>query len=309
MSKNAGITITVVFEAMSLNYGESVGNISELKKLTRENKVYTYMSRQALRYEKHKFMLENSEYREAPVTGDEQVVQFTKEATITQYPEIDLFGYMKTSGQGQGAQTRTAVVKITPAVSLEEYKNDIEFATNLNLAKRANTNPNPYQLEQHKSLYTYTVSVDLDRLGRDFDEKGNVIEEVPIEERLKRLNTLFDAIKFLSREIKGRRENLSPLFVIGGLYPVKNSFFLNRIKIIKDDVGYAIDARLLNSTCELTLPNGKKVYDYTLLGLIEGFFVNEEQLKKLLPDSSGTIDYFFETLKEKAQKYYKEGTV
>lgn len=98
----------------------------------------------------------------------------------------------------------------------------------------------------------------MDRLGRDFDEKGNVIEEVPIEERLKRLYTLFDAIKFLSREIKGRRENLSPLFVIGGLYPVKNPFFLNRIKIIKDDVGYAIDARLLNSTCELTLPMVRK---------------------------------------------------
>ncbi|KUJ90572.1 MAG: CRISPR-associated DevR family autoregulator [Thermoanaerobacter thermocopriae] len=309
MNKNAGITITVVFEAMSLNYGESLGNISELKKLTRENKVYTYMSRQALRFEKYRFMVENAGMKETPVTGDEQVVQFKKEATIAEYPEIDLFGYMKTSGQRQNAQTRTAVVKITPAVSLEEYKNDVEFATNLNLAKRANTNPNPYQLEQHKSLYTYTVAIDLDRLGKDFNEKGEVIEEIPADEKLKRLYSLFDAIKFLSREIKGRRENLNPLFVIGGLYPIKNPFFLNRIKLIKEDSAYAIDPRLLRSTCELTLPNGKKVFDYTLLGILEGFFVNEEELKKLLPASSGTIDYFFENLKERARKYYEEGTV
>lgn len=309
MSKNAGITMTVIFEAMSLNYGESVGNISELKKLTRENKVYTYMSRQALRFEKHKFLMENTEYKETPVTGDEQVVQFKKEATIEEYPEIDLFGYMKTSGQGQNAQTRTAVVKITPAISLEEYKNDIEFATNLNLAKRANTNPNPYQLEQHKSLYTYTVAIDLNRLGKDFDEKGELIQEIPTKEKLNRLYNLFNAIKFLSREIKARRENLNPLFVIGGLYPIKNPFFLNRIKLIKEDSACAIDPKLINSTCELTLPNGKKVSEYTILGILEGFFANEQELKKLLPTSSGSIDFFFETLKEKAKKYYEEGTV
>ncbi|KAF2960851.1 type I-B CRISPR-associated protein Cas7/Cst2/DevR [Fervidobacterium sp. 2310opik-2] len=308
MNKNAGITITVIFEGMSLNYGESLGNISELKKLTRENKVYTYMSRQALRYEKYKFMIENIGIKETPVTGDEQVVQFSKEATILEYPEIDLFGYMKTSGQGQNAQTRTAVVKITPAVSLEEYKNDIEFATNLNLAKRANTNPNPYQLEQHKSLYTYTVAIDLDRLGKDFDEKGNIIE-ISVEEKLKRLYSLFDAIKFLSREIKGRRENLSPIFVIGGLYPIKNPFFLNRIKLIRKDFAYTIDPRLIKSTCELTLPNGKKVFDYTLIGILEGFFANEEELKNILPNSSGTIDNFFKNLKERAKKYYEEGIV
>ncbi len=30
---NKGLTISVIFDAMSLNYGEGLGNISELKKL------------------------------------------------------------------------------------------------------------------------------------------------------------------------------------------------------------------------------------------------------------------------------------
>ncbi|KYO67323.1 type I-B CRISPR-associated protein Cas7/Cst2/DevR [Thermovenabulum gondwanense] len=314
MNKNGGITFTVVFEGMSLNYGESLGNISELKKLTRENKVYTYMSRQALRYEKFRFILENERCNLTPVTGNEQVIQFAKEANIKEYPEIDLFGYMKTSGQGQNSQNRTAVVKITPAISLEEYKNDIEFATNLNLAQRAvaqgiKANPNPFQLEQHKSLYTYTVSIDLDRLGRDFNEKGELLEEIDIQEKINRVNMILDAVKFLSRDIKGRKENLSPLFIIGGLYPIKNPFFLNRIKLVKNEEGYGIDSKLIKSTCELTLPDKNKVKDYTLIGILEGYFANEGEFKNLLQGSCGSIDFFFEALKDRTKKYYKEGTI
>ena len=46
-----GLTVTLVFEASSLNYGEGMGNISVLKHLTRaDRQQYTYISRQALRY-------------------------------------------------------------------------------------------------------------------------------------------------------------------------------------------------------------------------------------------------------------------
>ena len=50
MNKN-GLTLTVVVDAESANYGEGIGNISQLKKLTRaDGKVYSYISRQAIRY-------------------------------------------------------------------------------------------------------------------------------------------------------------------------------------------------------------------------------------------------------------------
>ena len=50
MNRN-GLTVTMVFLAESANYGEGIGNITSLKKMTRgDNKQYTYISRQALRY-------------------------------------------------------------------------------------------------------------------------------------------------------------------------------------------------------------------------------------------------------------------
>ena len=46
-----GLTLTMVFLAESANYGEGVGNITTLKKLSRGTyEQYSYISRQALRY-------------------------------------------------------------------------------------------------------------------------------------------------------------------------------------------------------------------------------------------------------------------
>ena len=45
---NKGLTITMIFLAESANYGEGIGNITTLKKMTRGNyEQYSYISRQA----------------------------------------------------------------------------------------------------------------------------------------------------------------------------------------------------------------------------------------------------------------------
>ena len=47
--KREGLTITMIFLAESANYGEGIGNISSLKKMTRGNhEQYSYISRQAM---------------------------------------------------------------------------------------------------------------------------------------------------------------------------------------------------------------------------------------------------------------------
>ena len=49
--KKDGLTLTMVFLAESANYGEGVGNITTLKKMTRgDYQQYSYISRQAIRY-------------------------------------------------------------------------------------------------------------------------------------------------------------------------------------------------------------------------------------------------------------------
>ena len=56
--KKDGLTLTMVFLAESANYGEGVGNITTLKKMTRgDYQQYSYISRQAIRYNLDQLLL------------------------------------------------------------------------------------------------------------------------------------------------------------------------------------------------------------------------------------------------------------
>ena len=95
--RREGLTVTMIFLAESANYGEGIGNISSLKKMTRgDYEEYSYISRQALRYNR----VQQASWDTTPVDGKSGVVQFAPSATIADYPEIDLFGYMKTTSKG-----------------------------------------------------------------------------------------------------------------------------------------------------------------------------------------------------------------
>ena len=126
--KREGLTFTVIFLAESANYGEGIGNISSLKKMSRGNcQEYSYISRQALRYN----IVQQANWDTTPVDGKSGVVQFAPSATIEEYPEIDLFGYMKTTAKGDdqngGASTRSAVARLSNAVALEPFQGNLEF--------------------------------------------------------------------------------------------------------------------------------------------------------------------------------------
>src|SRR5690554_7989727 len=94
----SGLTISLIFEAESANYSEGFGNITVLKKLSRgDGNAYSYISRQALRYNMiNQLGWDDAESIYKDGKGKNAVVQFAPNATIDKYPEIDLFGYMKT---------------------------------------------------------------------------------------------------------------------------------------------------------------------------------------------------------------------
>lgn len=73
------------------------------------------------------------------------------------------------------------------------------------------------QSEIHRSFYRYTVTVDLDQIGIDL----NADIQLPNEERSRRVQKLLETIQYLYRDIRGRRENLQPLFIVGGVYERK----------------------------------------------------------------------------------------
>lgn len=287
--KPKGLIISMIFEAESANYGEGIGNVASLKKMARGNgDQYTYISRQALRFNIVEQLSEPTADVKAEGSGDKKVIQFAPDATIKDYPEIDFFGYMKTK-KGEGSATRSAKVRLSNAVSLETFKGDLDFLTNKGLADRLNENMNIAQSEIHRSYYRYTITADLDQIGVD-DGDSISLEN---SEKARRVNKLLDTVSLLYRDIRGRREDLKPLFAIGGVYDVKNPVFQNALEV-KDN-------KVLVSTIEGVLFDFLKKDTYC--GLIEGKFSNDKEIKDKLEATS--MPEFFNNIKRKVSEYYE----
>ncbi|TMN21380.1 type I-B CRISPR-associated protein Cas7/Cst2/DevR [Lentibacillus cibarius] len=289
---NKAITFTVVFRANSLNYGEGTANISELKKFHRgDGGVYTFASRQSLRYDMVRLGNQFFDWNLDVVDKEQRVIQFKEKCTIKDSVEMDLFGYMKTKAK-TGAAKRSAVARLSHAISLEPYKSDLEFLNNMGLASRINQDANLATIEQHISYYTYTVTIDLSRVGKDADVELND------EEKANRVKQFLEVTKFLNREIRGRQENLSPLFVIGGAYPIPNPFFQGRVSLGGKD---QLNTPSLEDTIKTNV-FGSSIEDSTNIGYVRGVFDNEDEFNRIA--KTGTVDEFYENLNKKVDAYF-----
>lgn len=288
MNRN-GLTMTIIFQAESANFGEGIGNLAVLKKYSRGDKnQYTYISRQALRYN----IIQQLGYDNTPISNESGVVQFAADASIDKYPEVDLFGYMKTVSKKDNSagksSTRSAVVRLSNAVSLEPFNSDLDFLTNMGLAKREGYENAIAQSEIHRSLYAYTVTIDLDRIGEDGDIS------IPVDEKINRIETLLKAIMFLYRDIKGRRENLSPLFVIGGVFSRKNPFFSNAINVNNGSLNI--------SSIKSVLDMMQEEKEFVKVGLVNGIFNNEDDIINEL-NAKGVGEIFNEIIDDMKKAY------
>lgn len=297
-NKKKGLSITLVFKGQSLNYGEGIGNISELKKLTRgDGSVYTFASRQALRYDIVRLGNKMFDWNLEVVDKSKGTVQFKENLTIQDSEEMDLFGYMKTA-KNDGSSIRSAAVRLSNAISLEDYKSDMEFLNNKGLADRIGEFPNLANIEQHLSYYTYTITIDLEKVGVD-----NGIE-IANEEKIRRVNQLLDVVKVLNREIRGREENLSPVFVIGGMYNINSPFYLGRIKLTGKDGEFNLDTEMLKDTSTLTIGE-TSIFEDTKLGMLKNTFRNDKEIEEIFNGKVTNIEEFFKNLKEEVTEYYK----
>ncbi|MCL1632492.1 type I-B CRISPR-associated protein Cas7/Cst2/DevR [Sporolactobacillus sp. CPB3-1] len=294
MNKNKSITFTAIFKAGSLNYGEGTANISELKKYHRgTGDIYSFASRQSIRYDIVRLGNELFDWNLNVVDKSQGVIQFKADATIRDSVEMDLFGYMKTRAK-EGADKRSAVVRLSHAFSLEPYRSDLEFLNNMGLANRIGENANLATIEQHTSLYAYTVTIDLKKIGVD----GEI--ELDQQQKTERVLQFLQITKFLNREIRGRQENLSPLFIIGGIYPIANPFFLGRVSL-KDGTVNNLNLPELIDTTHLSL-FGNSVKDQTKIGVVSGYFENENEFSQIA--DKGSVDDFYRFLEEEVYAFY-----
>lgn len=289
MMKTKGLALTIIFQAESANYGESLGNVAALKKISRNNgEQYTYISRQAIRYNIAEQLGETLAPVSAEGSGDKKVVQFKADATIADYPELDFFGYLKTEKKSSGKK-RSAKVRLSNAISLETFKGDTDFLTNKGQADKLGVNMNIAQAEIHQSYYRYTVTVDLDQIGIDS------VDDIKLEaeEKKRRVAKLLDTIAFLYRDIRGRREDLKPLFIIGGVYDVKNPIFQNNVDVKDNKITVSKIEGVLYDT----------IVDDTYCGVVEEQFDNTEEIKEKLQATD--MPTFFNSVKQKVAEYYE----
>lgn len=174
------VTLTVIFDGSALNRDEKIGgNILSIKKLNVNGQVRSFISKPAIRHYLFESLHKAFGWQPARVRlGQKDVIQFDlTQEDILSSPEMDAFGYMFTRS-GQGAITRKAPVGITKAVALCPYEQDLAFYGNHDLVRRAteqglttsngdDPSPDPYNKEEHSSLYKVSFTFDADILGRD----------------------------------------------------------------------------------------------------------------------------------------------
>jgi len=326
------LTLTIITQrATSLNYGENIGNVSILKKLSLgDNSQITYVSDKALKYEmrkkgkeekgwklldeKVKEVIENKRDK-----GKLDVDSFGKEL-IKNYEEFDLFGGLLTNLKGADGKKlelsygdsvkRTAPVKVTYAYSISKFQGDMDFMNNIDAYNRYIKHIEQKdaqvitQSEQHSAYYYYTIAIDLDRIGV-WEGENQSEDVVSSEEKANRVKALLDIVRTLSRQIRGRWENLSPIFVIGGIYKIKNPFFMGCIGAKETEDGKLIldTARLID--CMNLIPEEER--KNTLCGILSGCFANEQEIRENLQCKGlecKKVDDVFEELKKKVEEVY-----
>lgn len=235
------LVMDIVFYAGTLNYDQGAGNYQELKKITQwDGTVRIQVSRYALRYSILS-MANNNNPEEWKLAGKDEltvkskVVQKKKETDTLAFAEFDLFGYLiATAGENDEAgeqEARVSPVKITHATSLNSYNFDSHFTANLGMMRRAGEKgSNPVNMEEFKGFYIYNITLDIERIGK-LDTSDN---DKTHEKKESRIRQLLETIMYLKRDIKGKREDLSPWLVVAGIYENMNyDTYIDRIELLK----------------------------------------------------------------------------
>lgn len=296
--KKKALTLTVVAN-MTSNYSEGLGNIASVQKVFKNRKVYTIRSRESL---KNAIMVQSGMYDD---------LQTEENGATQKLANIELNasncralegGYMNTKGT---TNIRKSSFYLTDAISCESFVNETRFHNNLylatNLAKAKNINLQekagdaglmPYQYEYDKSLKVYSITIDLEMIGKDenFENEANY-KEADNKEKANRVNSILDAIENLSLTVKGNLDNAEPVFVVGGLSDRKTHYFENVVKVEEDRLVVSKDLV-------------EKVAKGYNVGLLRGqTFINEGEIEEKLNPMS--VMSFFDKLREDVNAYFE----
>lgn len=292
MSKKTALTMTIVAN-MTSNYSEGLGNIGSVQKVYRNQKSYATRSRESL---KNAIMVQSGMYDDlqTDINGSTQK-KVSEELNAANCRALE-GGYMNTKGL---TYVRNSSFYLTDAVSCDSFINETRFHNNLYLAsnyakanginlqeKAKDSGLMPYQYEYDKSLKVYSMTIDLEMIGKD----ENFSAEASVQEKTERVIALLDAVKNLSLVVRGNLDNAEPLFIVGGLSERKTHYFENVVHVHKEELCITQDLK-------------DKLAEGFFVGLMQSAtFRNEtEVMTELKPIS---VHAFFDKMKKEVKEYY-----
>ncbi len=293
MKKNS-LTLTVVAN-MTSNYSESLGNIASVQKVFKNRKIYSMRSRESL---KNAIMVQSGMYDDLETSLDGAAQKKVSEELNASNCRALEGGYMNTQGT---TYVRKSSFYLTDAVAAEHFVNETRFHNNLYLATNyakeqgisvqsngGSVGLMPYQYEYDKSLKIYSMTIDLEMIGKD----ENFHEEADAKEKAERVIALLDAVENLSLVVRGNLDNAEPVFVVGGLSERKTHYFENVVHVEEEKL-------VLSEDLKIKLEKGFQA------GLLRGNLLqNEEEIEKELAPVS--VPVFFENLRKQVLDYYLE---
>jgi len=259
------LTITYLTKASyaSLNGSDKeADNISSIKKIQMaDGSEYPYKSSQAIRRDLREQLAVLGE-----TLSEAEMAKQAKGAATTQgkpqeFIDDDLFGFMLADKE---TVKRTSPVRVSPLISLDPYRGELDFATNY-MGVKAGGTPNIFESEIHSGFYRGTILIELDRVGvADASTYKLDLESI---EKKRRVSVLLDAI--LNLWGVGRQSrflaDISPKFVCAALLTVKNPIFLECLKVNEQGM---VEIPLIESTVK----DFSAMIKESVLGERKGFF-------------------------------------
>lgn len=293
MNGKKSITVTVVAN-MTSNYSEGLGNAASVQKVYKNGHVYAIRSRESM---KNAVMVSSGMYDDLQTKVDGATQKKVDEKLNAATCRALEGGYMST---GKTTYIRKSSFYITDAIACESFINETRFHNNLYLAtnyadaNNINLQENakkaglmPYQYEYDKSLKVYSLTIDLEMIGKD----ENFDAEADNGEKAFRVNSILNAVENLSLTVKGNLDNAEPIFVVGGFSDRKTHYFENVVEVKGNKLCISPDLK----------DRLKKGYDCGILK--SGIFSNENEIQKEINPSS--IVSFFDNLRKQVDEYYK----
>jgi len=259
------LTITYLTKASyaSLNGSDKeADNISSIKKIQMaDGSEYPYKSSQAIRRDLREQLAVLGE-----TLSEAEMAKQAKGAATTQgkpqeFIDDDLFGFMLADKE---TVKRTSPVRVSPLISLEPYRGELDFATNY-MGVKAGGTPNIFESEIHSGFYRGTILIELDRVG--VADAPTYKLDLESTEKKRRVAVLLNVIQNLWGVGRQSRflADISPKFVCAALLIVKNPIFLECLKVNGQGM---VEMPLIEST----IKDFSAVIKDFVLGERKGFF-------------------------------------